>query len=404
MRLPWWLLPADRRHRAGALRPLLDMDGVPLRWHQPERAVSLAVLLADHLEDRPGQPGVLGARVPAALPRHLLLLPQGVLPILLLGSARHARSASCATASTAVRRHSRSSSTTCTASSSISCSSSPASSGTTSTSPSGRPNGHVQLGLGTGIMLVNVILLSGYTFGCHSWRHLVGGGLDCYSKSRLGQARYRAWQWVTVLNQRHPRLGVVQHVQRRHHRRVHPPACGPGSSSIRTSSSEMATPPEPYDTIECDVLVVGAGGAGMRAAIAAADAGCTVTVVTKSLLGKAHTVMAEGGIAAGMGNVDAEDSWEVHFADTMLGGQLLNNWRMVELYAHEVIDRVLELERWGGIFDRTAGRTHHAARVRRAFLEASRPRRRSHRPRAHPHVPGQDGAHRRASTSAWSTR
>ena len=115
----------------------------------------------------------------------------------------------------------------------------------------------------------------------------------------------------------------------------------------------MAATPEPYDTIECDVLVVGAGGAGMRAAIAAAEAGCSVMVVTKSLLGKAHTVMAEGGIAAGIGNVDPEDSWEVHFADTMLGGQLLNNWRMVELYAHEVIDRVLELERWGGIFDRT---------------------------------------------------
>ncbi len=115
----------------------------------------------------------------------------------------------------------------------------------------------------------------------------------------------------------------------------------------------MTATPEPYDTIECDVLVVGAGGAGMRAAIAAAEAGCAVTVVTKSLLGKAHTVMAEGGIAAGIGNVDPQDSWEVHFADTMLGGQLVNNWRMVELYAHEVIDRVLELERWGGIFDRT---------------------------------------------------
>ena len=115
----------------------------------------------------------------------------------------------------------------------------------------------------------------------------------------------------------------------------------------------MAVTPEPYETIECDVLVVGAGGAGMRAAIAAAEAGCSVTVVTKSLLGKAHTVMAEGGIAAGIGNLDPQDSWEVHFADTMLGGQLVNNWRMVELYAHEVIDRVLELERWGGIFDRT---------------------------------------------------
>jgi succinate dehydrogenase / fumarate reductase flavoprotein subunit len=110
---------------------------------------------------------------------------------------------------------------------------------------------------------------------------------------------------------------------------------------------------EPYETLECDVLVVGAGGAGMRAAIAAAEAGRKVIVVTKSLLGKAHTVMAEGGIAAGMGNLDDADNWEVHFADTMLGGQLVNNWRMVEVYAHEVIDRVYELERWGGTFDRT---------------------------------------------------
>ena len=200
-------------------------------------------------------------------------------------------------------------------------------------------------------MLANVILLSGYTFGCHSWRHLVGGGLDCYSKAKLGQARYRAWQWVTVLNQRHPLWAwcsmfsvVITDVY------IHLLRAG---IIIDPHRLLMAASPEPYDTIECDVLVVGAGGAGMRAAIAAAEAGCTVTVVTKSLLGKAHTVMAEGGIAAGIGNVDPEDSWEVHFADTMLGGQLINNWRMVELYAHEVIDRVLELERWGGIFDRT---------------------------------------------------
>ncbi len=103
----------------------------------------------------------------------------------------------------------------------------------------------------------------------------------------------------------------------------------------------------------CDVLVIGAGGAGMRAAIAATEAGCSTIVVTKSLLGKAHTVMAEGGIAAALGNVDPDDDWKVHFADTMLGGQLLNNWRMVEIYAHEVIDRVRELENWGGLFDRT---------------------------------------------------
>ena len=108
-------------------------------------------------------------------------------------------------------------------------------------------------------------------------------------------------------------------------------------------------------TIEAsyDVLVLGAGGAGMRAAIAAAEQGCAVGVVCKSLLGKAHTVMAEGGIAAALGNMDTEDTWEVHFGDTMRGGAMLNNWRMVELYAHEVIDRVIELEQWGGVFDRT---------------------------------------------------
>ncbi|MHB8323522.1 MAG: succinate dehydrogenase/fumarate reductase iron-sulfur subunit [Candidatus Dormibacteria bacterium] len=108
-------------------------------------------------------------------------------------------------------------------------------------------------------------------------------------------------------------------------------------------------------TIEAsyDVLVLGAGGAGMRAAIAAAEQGCTVGVVCKSLLGKAHTVMAEGGIAAALGNLDAEDSWQVHFGDTMRGGAMVNNWRMVELYSHEVIDRVIELEQWGGVFDRT---------------------------------------------------
>jgi len=110
---------------------------------------------------------------------------------------------------------------------------------------------------------------------------------------------------------------------------------------------------ESYIAHDCDVLVVGAGGAGLRAAVAAAEAGCSVRVVTKSLLGKAHTVMAEGGIAAGLGNVHEKDGWTVHFADTMRGGQMVNNWRMVEIYAKEVIDRVYELERWGGLFDRT---------------------------------------------------
>jgi len=108
-----------------------------------------------------------------------------------------------------------------------------------------------------------------------------------------------------------------------------------------------------YEARRYDVLVVGAGGAGLRAAIAAAEAGVKVGLVCKSLLGKAHTVMAEGGIAAALGNVDAKDSWEVHFADTMRGGQRINDYRMVEIFAKEAPERVYELERWGGLFDRT---------------------------------------------------
>ncbi|MDQ3138230.1 MAG: fumarate reductase/succinate dehydrogenase flavoprotein subunit [Gemmatimonadota bacterium] len=109
-----------------------------------------------------------------------------------------------------------------------------------------------------------------------------------------------------------------------------------------------------YQTFEHDVLVIGAGGAGLRAAIAAAGAGVSVGLVCKSLLGKAHTVMAEGGVAAALGNVDDRDGWQVHFADTMRGGQYVNNWRMAELHAKEAPDRVRELEAWGALFDRTA--------------------------------------------------
>ncbi len=108
-----------------------------------------------------------------------------------------------------------------------------------------------------------------------------------------------------------------------------------------------------YETQEHDVLIIGAGGAGLRAAIEAAAQGARVGVVTKSLLGKAHTVMAEGGIAAAMANVDAADNWRTHFRDTMRGGKLLNNWRMAQLHAQEAPERVLELEQWGALFDRT---------------------------------------------------
>jgi succinate dehydrogenase / fumarate reductase, flavoprotein subunit len=108
-----------------------------------------------------------------------------------------------------------------------------------------------------------------------------------------------------------------------------------------------------YETHEHDVLIIGAGGAGLRAAIEALAQGVRVGVVCKSLLGKAHTVMAEGGIAAAMANVDGSDDWRVHFRDTMRGGKFLNNWRMAQLHAQEAPDRVRELEQWGALFDRT---------------------------------------------------
>jgi succinate dehydrogenase / fumarate reductase flavoprotein subunit len=109
-----------------------------------------------------------------------------------------------------------------------------------------------------------------------------------------------------------------------------------------------------YETHEHDVLIIGAGGAGLRAAIEGVAAGARVAVVSKSLLGKAHTVMAEGGIAAAMANVDKADSWRTHFRDTMRGGKLLNNWRMAQLHAQEAPERVRELEQWGALFDRTS--------------------------------------------------
>jgi succinate dehydrogenase / fumarate reductase flavoprotein subunit len=109
-----------------------------------------------------------------------------------------------------------------------------------------------------------------------------------------------------------------------------------------------------YETHEHDVLIIGAGGAGLRAAIEGLAAGARVAVVSKSLLGKAHTVMAEGGIAAAMANVDKADSWKTHFRDTMRGGKLLNNWRMAQLHAQEAPERVRELEQWGALFDRTS--------------------------------------------------
>src|ERR1700716_3973229 len=109
-----------------------------------------------------------------------------------------------------------------------------------------------------------------------------------------------------------------------------------------------------YEVREHDVLIIGAGGAGLRAALGALGQGAGGGVVCKSLLGKAHTVMAEGGIAAAMANVDAADDWRTHFGDTMRGGKFLNNWRMAQIHAQEAPERVRELEQWGALFDRTA--------------------------------------------------
>jgi succinate dehydrogenase / fumarate reductase, flavoprotein subunit len=120
--------------------------------------------------------------------------------------------------------------------------------------------------------------------------------------------------------------------------------------SGRTRGVEMK---ETIETHQHDILIIGAGGAGLRAAIAASEAGADVAVVCKSLLGKAHTVMAEGGAAAALGNVDKEDSWQVHFGDTMRGGKSINDWRMAQLHAQEAPEQIYQLERWGGLFDRS---------------------------------------------------
>src|SRR6266849_2058519 len=143
-------------------------------------------------------------------------------------------------------------------------------------------------------------------------------------------------------------LGLVQSVRRGIRRPLREALLD--GHFIRLENRLMAQ----YQAHEHDVLVIGAGGAGLRAAIEASAAKVSVGLVCKSLLGKAHTVMAEGGIAAALANVDDRDNWKVHFADTMRGGQYVNNWRMAELHAKEAPARVRELEAWGAVFDRTA--------------------------------------------------
>src|SRR3954462_224568 len=131
------------------------------------------------------------------------------------------------------------------------------------------------------------------------------------------------------------------------HRFIYPPGF------FRRDHGHQDPMTDRFETHEHDVLIIGAGGAGLRAAIEALAKGAKVGVVCKSLLGKAHTVMAEGGIAAAMANVDTKDDWRTHFRDTMRGGKFLNNWRMAQLHAQEAPDRVRELEQWGALFDRT---------------------------------------------------
>src|SRR5690242_356667 len=128
----------------------------------------------------------------------------------------------------------------------------------------------------------------------------------------------------------------------------------PGAENAQgTKDTPNAQHAENIERHSYDVVVIGAGGAGLRAAIEARHAGKRVAIISKSLFGKAHTVMAEGGAAAAMGNVNPKDNWQVHFRDTMRGGKFLNNWRMAELHAKEAPDRVWELEAWGAVFDRT---------------------------------------------------
>src|SRR6185436_10774292 len=131
------------------------------------------------------------------------------------------------------------------------------------------------------------------------------------------------------------------------------PAAGSGRRRAGHTDHRPSNDVADYETLDYDVLVIGAGGAGLRAAIEASAQGATVGVVSKSLLGKAHTVMAEGGVAAALSNVDDRDSWRVHFADTMRGGAYVNQPRMAEIHAQQAPARVRELEAWGALFDRT---------------------------------------------------
>ena len=216
------------------------------------------------------------------------------------------------------------------------------------------------IGLGTLILLVNVVLIWLYTLSCHSCRHIV---------RRPAATLLQASDPLPAVDARSSQLNA-SHVQW--------PGCQPGlrrpwptctsgwsppaRSATRGSSddrepSASERPPSTTDGIERTTTTSSSSAPAAPACARRSrptTPGARTAIVCKSLLGKAHTVMAEGGIAAAMGNVWPEDNWQVHFRDTMRGGKMLNNWRMAQLHAQEAPDRVLELEEWGALFDRTA--------------------------------------------------
>ena len=189
------------------------------------------------------------------------------------------------------------------------------------------------------------------------------------SRSPSTRSGTRLWKLVTPLNAQHMRFAWISLFfvalcrplratgGQRHHPRPRLPLL-----SARKQPKDIQDMADPeYETHDYDVIVIGAGGAGLRAAIEAKERGLRAALVCKSLLGKAHTVMAEGGMAAAMGHVWPEDNWQVHFRDTMRGGKMLNNWRMAQLHAQEAPDRVFELERLGGALRPHQGRPHHSS-------------------------------------------
>jgi hypothetical protein len=195
-----------------------------------------------------------------------------------------------------------------------------------------QPGIGIGFSVGTAVLVINATLLWLYSLSCHACRHLCGGGVKQFS----------------AVPHPPPDLEVPHAAQRQAHavrldepglRGLHRPLRAPGGQRhhprLRLPLLRGSSTMTEYETHEFDVIIIGAGGAGLRAAIEARSRGLRTALVCKSLLGKAHTVMAEGGVAAAMGNVYSEDNWKVHFRDTMRGGKMLNNWRMAELHAQE---------------------------------------------------------------------